>query len=198
MDLLSRHSWLYQSVVGIPSYVRYTITVGLAVLLLLIWWYVLYTGTRGNVRLAYSEIGTLQKKETDLIAARTAVDQLEQEIELLEQKISGYRPSNKAHAQQDQLVSILNTAAGAGLSLNGYAITAQKDKGWYLSQVVATELSGSYDQLLKFLTGIKECQKMIQCNQFQCTLNKSGDCVVSAQLKMTVPVKAPITELQQS
>lgn len=189
MFLLSRHSWFYQSVIAIHSYVRYLITIALLITLVAVWWYGLYSGTRSKVPRIKAEIAISQKKETDLVVARKVIVHIQKEVDALQQKISDYRLANNTQSQQEQLLSILTTAASSGMVLNGYSIDAQKNKDWYVSQQVQTELSGTYDQLLKFFAGIKECQQMIQCDQLQCTVGKSGECMVSAQLRMTVPLR---------
>lgn len=158
-------------------------------ILIVVWWFGLYAWTRSKVRVAKAEIEISQKKELDLVAARIAIAHTQKEIDVLEQKIGDYTSANNTFAQQEQLHSLLNIAAGSGVVLNGYSIDAQKNKNWYVSQQVQAELSGTYDQLLMFFNGIKQCQKMIQCDQLQCTIGKSGECAVSAQLRMTVPLK---------
>lgn len=197
MNFLSRHSKAYQSAIIIHPYMRFFMSGVILVSITLTWWFGLYAWSRNKVRAIKSEIVVLQKKQTDIVTTQKTIKDLEQEVELLRQQIDDYRPGSLAQAQQEQMVTILNAIGNAGMGLNGYEIQPYKEKGWYLSQIVQTELVGTYEQCIKFLSGLKECEKMIQCDQLRCTFGKSGDCIITAHIKMTVPLRT-VSENKQT
>lgn len=189
MHFLSRYSKTYQSAVSVNPYIRYILSFAIFAIFILAWWFGLYSWTRYKVRRIKAQMTALEKKDIDLRAARGVMHTLQDQIEGLQQNIADYRTISTAQAQQEQLFIILNAAAFSGTSLNGYTIDNQKDKGWYISQVAQVDISGSYDQIIKFFNQIKECKKMIQCDHLQCAIGKGGECVVNMQLKMTVPLR---------
>ena len=155
MYFLPRNNAFYSRIVYIKSLHRYAITAAASVALVSIWYFGVHGLLESSINHTQAEIKRLRQQE--FMMKQSVVDsaQLDTSIAAMQGTLKTYTnkklPSDNF---QSAMMALVNQAGICGLAMQACTVAEQKNESWYTKNTVNVDVSGSFDQLLKFVQSL--------------------------------------------
>lgn len=170
MYFLPRHSSFYARVAHIKPLYRYTITLGTLAIMSIGWFFINTSLIDVHIQQKQAEIKKLQEQVLLMQQTDKNVIQLQQSIKALRSQFKTLATKYQSGEYvQTAIMSIIHQAGSCKLAMQECSINDQKDEGWYVQHMIRLDISGSYDQLLKFTQALASPQYLIAIQQAQIT-----------------------------
>ena len=152
MYFLPRHNTFYRRLVYIKSLHRYALTAVASMALVGIWYFGVHGSFESSINHTQAEIKRLRQQE--LMIKQSAVDseQVKKTITAMQASLKEY--TDKKDNFQSAMMALVNQAGTCGLAMQACTVADQKDESWYTRSMVNVDVSGSFDQLLKFVQSL--------------------------------------------
>jgi len=159
---MPRHHSIYARVVHIKPLCRYAITLSALIAVGAVWFFVKYEVIDTSIFQSMAEIKTLreqvslmQQTTKNIVQLEASTAQLQSQFKLLASKYQS------PDYMQGALMNLINQAGACKLAMQQCTIDDQKDEGWYTKNTVSIDVSGTFDQLLKFTQSLATCSYLM-------------------------------------
>ncbi len=172
----------YSWAVHTKAVYRYAISFFFLVILIVGWRYGLYAWFDAAINAEHLSISQLQQQIIQLTRAERLNKELEDTLPMLRKRLQEFRPASESAWQQQQFDYLMLQVHKAGVQIGSYTDEKEKKKSWGLYRCAQLSMSGTYEQIEKFLTDLKQSSYMIQCNQFR--FNRTEDDLFTASCSL--------------
>lgn len=152
MYFLPRNNAFYSFFVHIRPLYRYLVTLLFAAMIGYGWFYGVYCNIAIISAHYQNDIVRMQQNHTEAKKAAQEKEKVQRSIASLKESLNTYMADGET--PHDRLQNILDTilerAMMDGLDFNACTIEKEIEKNGYMQQIVACELSGSFDTILLF------------------------------------------------
>jgi Tfp pilus assembly protein PilO len=153
MYFLPRSNAFYSRIVYIKPLHRYAITFAANIALLSVWYFGVHGLLESQTHQAQAEITRLRQQEFMMKQSVADSTQLDASIVSLQNALKTHAASS-GDTFQAAMMNIVNQAGICGLAMQSCAMTEHKEENWYTKNTVNVDVSGSFDQLLKFVQSL--------------------------------------------
>lgn len=168
MYFFPRYNALYSRIVDLKSVYRYLLTGFVLLVLGGIWFLVGYGLLNEQITYARAEIKRLHEQERIMKQSTIDIHTITQSIANMQTKLtslSDKRLFNEIF--QAAILTIINQAGVCGLAMKACTAEQQKDHDWYIKNTVAIDVSGTFEQLLKFV-------QSLSASDFLCAMHQAA------------------------
>ncbi len=162
---------------------RYGMSFALLAILIVGWRYGIYAWFDAAINSERRAISQLQQQLIQLTWAERLSKELEDTLPMLRKQLQEFCPSSASAWQQQQFDCVMMQAQKAGVQISSYTDDKEKKKSWGSYRCAQLGTSGTYEQIGRFLTSLKQSPYMIQCNQLRGSRTEGDMFTVSCDLK---------------
>lgn len=167
MYFIARNNKVYSYIASTKSIHRYIFTATLLATVLFVGVYCLYYPLHAYNALLAREIEQSHRKYGECNQLEKQSKDFERQIEGAEKIIQSYTVlSHQQNSPKTELLFITDALQRFDLILHSYSVLKEKDEGWYKKEMVHIEVSGTFEQCVRFLECIKKSEKMISIGRF--------------------------------
>lgn len=172
MYFLPRNNKFYSFIVHLKPNYRYGLTLVFCCAVAGIWLLAIHLPLQYSINHATKEIKHLQSQFLLCDQATGACASLATTIESMKVEVKK-QTVDVSQNTHDALLFIINQAHRNNLAVRGCNIESDADQQWYIEHAVTFDVSGDFNQLIKFFESIKNSTHLISLKQYN--LARSGD-----------------------
>lgn len=152
MYFLPRNNAFYSRIVYIKPLRRYALTGVAAIGLVGVWYFGVHSLLVSRTTHTQAHIKQLRQQEAMIKQSTLDISQLDKSIASMQDTLKAHTKSSDSF--QSAMMALVNQAGICGLAMQACAVTEQKDESWYHKNTVSVDVSGSFEQLLKFVQSL--------------------------------------------
>lgn len=143
-------------------------------LTLFIWFFTYYSNNQDLITRYQYEIKNLETQQRALVHSKSLQAKLEDTIRNLKIKLRA--PGQKSALQNSKrpaahMTDLAHKACKTGLRLDSCVVQKQKNKTWLTKQNIVYEMTGTDDQIKKFIEEVQHSEHLLRCTNL--TLKKT-------------------------
>lgn len=152
-----------------PLY-RYTITVCVAGIIILGWFYGMYGWVEKVIDERQKEVERMQEQCMQLTHSRAMCCQLVTRVQEMREKMrTQVMHETVQRLFHDYAMFVLDSAKKTGLRLTSYSSFSCKDQGWCVKNAARFNFQGNFVCMTRFFDTLKKSKKMIECKNIALT-----------------------------
>lgn len=140
---------------------RYALSIAFLAVVSGLW----YVGVEGllSARVAQAQADIKRLHDQERMIQQSAIDiaRLDKSITDLQAQFVGLSKKAVTADFQSAVMMLINQAGSTGLAMQACAVVECKDENWYTRNALSLDVSGNYDQLLKFVQGLLNSNHLI-------------------------------------
>jgi Tfp pilus assembly protein PilO len=149
---IPRNNKIYSVLVTIPLYRLYASTLAVVGILFFVWWIFFYTPLTNNIASLQLDHAYLTQQESSCVPIRQDIQRLEGVTKELNATVASCLHEHSEH--NDTTNILLAKILEVGLELISCVPGQPKDKEWYTVHPVELQISGTFDNLQRFLKSL--------------------------------------------
>lgn len=162
MYFLPRNNAFYSRIVYMKPVHRYAATGAAIIVLIGVWFFGIHGVLESRIGQTHAEIKRLHEQELMIKQSTLDIAQLSTSITDMQAKLKSYSNKKSIHDNfQSAMMAFINQAGMCGLAMQACTVTEQKDESWYIRNGVNIDVSGSFDQLLKFVQSLSTSGQLV-------------------------------------
>lgn len=173
MYFLPRSSALFYRFIHVKPLYRYGITLVCLFVLTVVWLFAIYTFLDSRIVQAQAALKVLGDQEQLLVQSSKDLVQLNAQIAANFARLQELKKTNKGMTLQSAMIALINKAGMCGLNMQSCNAIDHKHEQWYTKNSVQLDVSGSLDQLFKYIQLISTDQHLMAL--VHCTLTHLND-----------------------
>lgn len=173
MYFLPRNNKFFSFVVHLKSNYRYGLTVASCGMVVLIWMLAVHMPLQYSINHTDKEIKQLQSQFLLCDQANGSCLSLATTIESMKIEVKK-QTEDEVQSAQNAMLFLVEQAHKNNLHVKNCAIEADADQKWYIEHAITVDMSGEFNQLMKFFDAIKNSTHLVAVKQFNLTRNDEG------------------------
>jgi type IV pilus assembly protein PilO len=152
----------YNNTGGWPQEAKIGACVLAVLLIVFLGWYLVIREKQGTLETLEAEEGTLRTKFEGLAAKAANLEPLKAQLEQMEQMLKQMlRQLPSKTEMPDLIVDISQTARATGINNELFQPGAEATKDFYAEQPITLEMSGTYHQFGRFVSGVASLPRVV-------------------------------------
>jgi len=187
MYFLPRSSKFNAWIVTIKPFHLYLYTSIVLSLLVLLWFFTLYSKLDFMIAQQHARIKQSQDQSLQTVKTQGDYDLLALSVKEKQSALHEYTSSHSTdHQLHAAMLFLINQANISGVTLQSCSVDQQTDKGWYIQNIINLDAHGPYDALLNFFASFITCEHLIAAKQFNLLANADGKFSIRSKLDVMV------------